>query len=104
MTPQNPQSALETWQERLQYLQRELAIAANASELFSPWANHLRAKWDGPLIVACYANERIGYMPDAHDIAHQSYAAWQSPKYCNQFPFTAESGVELCAAMRSCLG
>ena len=43
-------------------------------------------------MLACYANGRIGYLPDEHDIAARSYAGYQSPKYCDQFPFTPESG------------
>ena len=38
-------------------------------------------------------------MPDEHDINARSYAGYQSPKYCNQFPFTAESGPAMCAAL-----
>jgi neutral ceramidase len=50
-------------------------------------------------MLACYANGRIGYLPDAHDIAARSYAGYQSPKYCNQFPFTPASGPAMCDAM-----
>jgi hypothetical protein len=50
-------------------------------------------------MIACYANGRIGYLPDEHDIAARSYAGYQSPKYCNQFPFTPESGPRMCAGM-----
>ena len=50
-------------------------------------------------MLACYANGRIGYLPDEHDINARSYAGYQSPKYCDQFPFTRESGPAMCAAM-----
>ena len=50
-------------------------------------------------MIACYANGRIGYMPDAYDVERRTYAAYQSPKYCNQFPFTAKSGPAMCDAM-----
>src|SRR5262249_17973724 len=77
-----------------------VTFAANASEFFTPFALDVRRDAGGPeLILACYANGRIGYMPDEHDILARSYAGYQSPKYCNQFPFTAESGPALCAAM-----
>jgi neutral ceramidase len=71
----------------------DLFWVANASEFFSPWALEVRKRADVPaLMLACYANGRIGYLPDAHDIDARSYAGYQSPKYCNHFPFTAESG------------
>jgi hypothetical protein len=50
-------------------------------------------------MISGYTNGRIGYMPDAHDVTAKSYAAYQSPKYCNQFPFTVESGPAMCDAM-----
>jgi hypothetical protein len=34
-------------------------------------------------------------MPDAYDIDRRSYAATQSPKFKNQFPFTTASGAVL---------
>jgi hypothetical protein len=78
----------------------ELGIVANSSELFSSFALNLRQRSPREhLMVACYANGRIGYVPDAYDIARRSYAAYQSPKYCNQFPFVPESGPALCEGM-----
>lgn len=78
----------------------DLFIVANASELFSPFALDVRRRSGIPgLMIACYANGRIGYLPDAHDIEKQTYAGIQSPKYCNQFPFTESSGRSLCDAM-----
>jgi hypothetical protein len=78
----------------------DVFIAANASEFFTPWALDVRQHAAVPeLMLACYANGRIGYLPDEHDINARTYAGYQSPKYCNQFPFTRESGPAMCAAM-----
>ncbi|WP_425618736.1 hypothetical protein NA78x_002448 [Anatilimnocola sp. NA78] len=78
----------------------DLYLVANSSEFFSPFALAIRARADVPgLMFACYANGRVGYLPDAHDIAAKSYAGYQSPKYCNQFPFTPESGPAMVEAM-----
>lgn len=78
----------------------DLCITANSCEFFSPFALEVRRQAHSPeLMLACYSNGRIGYLPDAHDIDARSYAGFQSPKYCNQFPFTAASGPALCAAM-----
>jgi hypothetical protein len=82
----------------------EFAIAANSSEFFSTFALDLREQ--SPvrhLALACYANGRIGYVPDGHDIERRTYAAYQSPKYCNQFPFTEATGPTMVEAMRSLL-
>ncbi len=78
----------------------DVFLVANSSEFFTPFARELRRRADVPeLMLACYANGRIGYLPDEHDIAARSYAGYQSPKYCNQFPFTPESGPAMCEAM-----
>jgi hypothetical protein len=78
----------------------DLYITSNSSEFFSPFALDVRRRSAVPeLMVACYSNGRIGYLPDAHDIQARSYAGYQSPKYCNQFPFTEESGPAMCEAM-----
>ena len=78
----------------------DVTFAANASEFFTPFALDVRRRAGVPeLMLACYANGRIGYLPDEHDINAKSYAGYQSPKYCNQFPFTRESGPAMCAAM-----
>jgi hypothetical protein len=78
----------------------DLFITANSSEFFSPFALEVRRRAGVPeLMLACYSNGRIGYLPDEHDIRARSYAGYQSPKYCNQFPFTAESGPAMCDAM-----
>ena len=78
----------------------DFAIVSNSSEFFTTLA--LRVREGSPfkhLMLACYANGRIGYMPDAHDVERKTYASYQSPKYCNQFPFTAESGDVIVDAM-----
>lgn len=78
----------------------DLICVANSSEFFAPFALDVRARSSSrELMVACYANGRIGYLPNAHDIDARSYAGLQSPKYCNQFPFTARSGPTMCEAM-----
>ncbi len=78
----------------------DLAIVANSSEFFTTLALDVRSRAPAAeLMLACYANGRIGYMPDEHDIERRTYAAYQSPKYCNQFPFTAASGPAMCDAM-----
>ncbi len=99
---------LRDWQTRPETLATEvqalrigdLYLVANSTELFTPFALDLRARGGvDDLIIACYANGRIGYLPDAHDITRRSYAAYQSPKYCNQFPFTEASGPALVEGM-----
>jgi neutral ceramidase len=78
----------------------DLVVAAHAAELFSPFALDLRSRFRGDsMMIASYSNGRIGYVPDEHDILLRSYAGYQSPKYCNQFPFTARSGPALCDAL-----
>ncbi len=92
---------LRDWETRPEHLETEvqairigpLYIVANSSELFSPFARNIRQHASAPeVMIACYSNGRIGYVPDAHDIEAKSYAGYQSPKYCNQFPFVAETG------------
>lgn len=78
----------------------DLTIVANSSEFFTPFALDVRQRAGVPeLMLACYSNGRIGYLPDEYDIKARSYAGYQSPKYCNQFPFTADSGPAMCDAM-----
>ena len=78
----------------------DLFVSANSSEFFTPFALDLRRRADVPaLMLACYSNGRIGYLPDSDDIDARSYAGYQSPKYCNQFPFVAQSGPAMCDAM-----
>lgn len=99
---------LSHWQTKPETLETEvqairigdLYFAANASEFFSPFALDVRQRCGEPnLMIACYANGRIGYLPDAHDIRVRSYAGYQSPKYCDQFPFTDHSGPVMCDTM-----
>lgn len=91
----------ETLQTEVQTLRiGDLTIVANSSEFFTPFALDVRKRADvSELMLACYSNGRIGYLPDEHDIKARSYAGFQSPKYCNQFPFTRESGPAMCDAM-----
>lgn len=78
----------------------DLFVTANSSEFFTPFALDVRQRAGvSELMLACYSNGRIGYLPDDYDIRARSYAGYQSPKYCNQFPFVAESGPALCDAM-----
>lgn len=79
-------------------------LTANGTELFSSLALEVRSEWGGDnLIVAGYANESIGYLPDAEDVARRTYAAYQSPKFKDQFPFTAESGAAVVRALVAAL-
>lgn len=78
----------------------DVTCVGNSAELFSPFALAVRERAAAPhVMMACYANGRIGYLPDAHDIEARSYAGFQSPKYCNQFPFVAESGPTMVTGM-----
>ncbi|MBD3672889.1 MAG: neutral/alkaline non-lysosomal ceramidase N-terminal domain-containing protein [Planctomycetaceae bacterium] len=78
----------------------EFGIVANSSEFFTSLALDVRERVELPyLMLACYSNGRIGYLPDAYDVERKTYAAYQSPKYCNQFPFTEESGPVMVEAM-----
>jgi hypothetical protein len=79
-------------------------LAANGSEFFSTLALDLRRTWPrDDLMIVGYANDSIGYVPDAHDVERRSYAANQSPKFKGQFPFTTESGAVLVQAMFAAL-
>ena len=83
----------------------DFGIVTNSSEFFTTLALDVRARSPLPfLILSCYSNGRIGYMPDAHDVERKTYAAYQSPKYCNQFPFTKDSGPAMVDAMVERLG
>jgi neutral ceramidase len=75
-------------------------LVANPTELFTTLALDLRRQWPhDDLMIAGYANDSIGYLPDQHDIERRTYAANQSPKFKNQFPFVVESGQVLVAGM-----
>jgi len=79
-------------------------IVTQPSELFSSFALELRRRWSHEdLMIVGYANDGIGYMPDAYDIARRSYAATQSPRFTGQFPFTSESGERLVDGMLAAL-
>ena len=79
-------------------------LVTNGSELFTTLALDLRRRFPhDDLMIAGYANDSIGYMPDAHDVEKRSYAANQSPKFKNQFPFTAASGPALVQGMLDAL-
>ncbi len=79
-------------------------LATNGSELFTTLALELRRRWPhDDLMIAGYANDSIGYVPDAHDVEKRTYAANQSPKFKNQFPFTAASGPALVQGMLNAL-
>lgn len=82
----------------------DFGLVSNSSEFFTTLALDVRAR--APfrhLMLACYANGRIGYLPDAHDVENKTYASYQSPKYCNQFPFTEASGAVMVEAMTDLL-
>jgi hypothetical protein len=79
-------------------------LVTNGSELFSSLALDLRRRWPhDDLMIAGYANDSIGYVPDAYDVERRSYAAYQSPKFKNQLPFTASSGDVLVQGMLDAL-
>jgi hypothetical protein len=79
-------------------------VAAHPAELFSSFSLDLRRRWPHPdLMVVGYANQGIGYMPDAHDIERRSYAATQSPKFTGHFPFVPASGERLVEGMLEAL-
>ncbi|MGL4550428.1 MAG: hypothetical protein ACRC33_04510, partial [Gemmataceae bacterium] len=79
-------------------------LAANGAEFFSSHAVELRRRWGKGLIVAGYANESVGYLPDADDVRRRTYAAAQSPKFKGQLPFTEASGEAVVGAMLAALG
>jgi hypothetical protein len=78
-------------------------LVSNPSEFFTALALDVRRNWHHDLLIAGYANDSIGYLPDAHDVERRTYAAYQSPKFKNQFPFTAESGNVMVKAMLDAL-
>jgi hypothetical protein len=75
-------------------------LVSNPSELFTTLALDLRRRWPHDnLMIAGYANDSIGYVPDAYDVERRSYAAVQSPKFKDQFPFVPASGPALVQGM-----
>jgi hypothetical protein len=82
----------------------DACLVTNGSELFTTLALETRGQWGrDDLMIVGYANGSIGYMPDAYDIDRRSYAATQSPKFKNQFPFTPASGPALVQGMLDAL-
>ena len=78
-------------------------LVANGAEFFSSLILPLRQAWGKDLLFAGYANESIGYLPDADDVRQRTYAAWQSPKFKGQFPFTEQAGEAMATAMLAAL-
>jgi hypothetical protein len=79
-------------------------LVTDPAELFTTLGLEVRRQWGrDDLMIVGYANDSIGYLPDAHDIERRTYAANQSPKFKNQFPFTAESGRVMVRAMLDAL-
>ena len=79
-------------------------LASNGADLFTTLALDLRMRWPrDDLMIAGYANDSIGYMSDAYDVERRSYAAWQSPRFKDQFPFTAASGAAMVQGMLDAL-
>src|SRR5207244_3926205 len=79
-------------------------FVTNPSEFFSSPALHLRQAFaHEDLMIVGYANDSIGYVPDILDVEKRSYAAYQSPKFKNQFPFTAASASALVRGMLDAL-
>jgi hypothetical protein len=74
-------------------------LVADPAELFTTLALDVRRQWPHDLMIAGYANDSIGYLPDQHDIERRTYAANQSPKFKNQFPFVVESGHAMVSGM-----
>ena len=79
-------------------------MVSNSSEFFSSLALEVRRE------LICHTScwpaiptDGFGYLPDAYDVERKTYAAYQSPKYCNQFPFTEESGEVMVTAMSDLL-
>lgn len=71
-------------------------LVTNGAELFSSIALDIRRQWPHEdLMIVGYANDSIGYLPDRHDIERRTYAADQSPKFKNQFPFVTESATTM---------
>lgn len=82
----------------------DVFLAANPAELFASLGLELRCEWEArDLFTLSYSNGSIGYLPDAFEIQRGGYAATQSPKFTNQFPFTAQSGDSMIQGMLDAL-
>lgn len=80
-------------------------LVANGSEFFSSLALEVRRRCGvRDVLIAGYANESLGYLPDAHDVEKKTYAAYQSPKFKGQFPFTERAGLAMAEAMVAAIG
>jgi len=78
----------------------DIWFIANEAELFTSIGLEVRRRWlHNDLFMLSYSNGCIGYLPDAHDVERRSYAAYQSPKFTGQFPFTERSGDVMVAHM-----
>jgi hypothetical protein len=100
--------ALKDLEQRPEVLQTEVQalrvgdafVVTTGSELFNTLSLEVRRQWsEGELLIVGYANDSIGYVPDAYDVDRRSYAAYQSPKFKGQFPFTAGAGSVLVQGM-----
>jgi hypothetical protein len=79
-------------------------LVTDPAELFTTLALDVRRQWQKDnLMIVGYANDSIGYLPDAYDIERRTYAANQSPKFKNQFPFVPESGRVMAQGMLDAL-
>lgn len=79
-------------------------LVAHSSELFTSLGLDLRKRWPhSDLFMLGYSNGALGYLPDAYDVARQSYAANQSPKFTGQFPFTEKSGAIMVNSLETLL-
>ncbi len=79
-------------------------FAANSAELFTSTGLEVRRRWPHPnLFLLGYSNGAIGYLPDAHDVERKSYAAYQSPKFTGQFPFTDRSATAMAEGLLATL-
>jgi hypothetical protein len=79
-------------------------LVTNGAELFTNIALGVRRQWPhDDLMIVGYANDSIGYLPDQHDIERRTYAADQSPKFKNQFPFVPESDPAMAHGMMAAL-
>src|SRR5262249_24830196 len=79
-------------------------LTAHSSELFTSLGLRVRQSWPHPeLFMLGYSNGAVGYLPDAHDVERESYAANQSPKFTGQFPFIKKSGDVMVEGLLSAL-
>jgi len=102
------ETTIPTLNNRPEFLETELQalrigdiwFIANEAELFTSIGLEVRRRWlHNDLFMLSYSNGCIGYLPDVHDVERRSYAAYQSPKFTGQFPFTERSGEVMVAHM-----